>query len=155
MPHIRPAIPADAANIADGNIRMALETENLSLDPPTVLAGVAAGIADSAKGQFFVAEVDGQFAGQLLITYEWSDWRNANIWWIQSVYVYPQFRRQGVFRALYQHAAEQARNARAIGLRLYVEHLNHPAQATYERLGMISTGYLVMEQLFHQGWKKS
>ncbi len=143
---IRPARPADADVIADFNSAMALETESKRLDPATVRAGVAAMIADPAKGLYFVAEIDGQIVGQLGITREWSDWRNGDFWWIQSVYVTAKARRQGVFGALYQHVVQAAlTHGNVIGIRLYVEHDNLTAQATYKKLGMTMTSYHVME----------
>ncbi len=143
---IRPARPSDAEVIADFNSAMALETESKRLDPATVRAGVAAMIADPAKGLYFVAEIDGQIVGQLGITREWSDWRNGDFWWIQSVYVAAKARRQGVFRALYQHVVQAAlTHGNVIGIRLYVEHDNLTAQATYKKLGMTMTSYHVME----------
>jgi ribosomal protein S18 acetylase RimI-like enzyme len=144
---VRRATSADAAAIVEYNRRMALETEGKSLDLATLTAGVAAGLADENKAIYFVAEDDGVVAGQLMITREWSDWRNGWIWWIQSVYVRQESRRGGVFRALYQHVLETAkRDPTVIGLRLYVEHENHAAQQTYARLGMEKTSYWVFER---------
>jgi ribosomal protein S18 acetylase RimI-like enzyme len=143
---IRPATTADAERIADFNARLAAETENKRLDGPTVLAGVRALLECPAHGQYFVAESGGEVAGQLLITYEWSDWRNGQFWWIQSVYVDPRFRRQGVFSQLYRHVATLAGNDdRVCGIRLYVEEHNSRALATYQALGMSTPGYRVME----------
>ena len=144
---VRSATRADAATIADFNIRMAMETEKLTLNPKVIGPGVLAIFDDAARGQYFVAEIAGKVAGCLMITHEWSDWRNGDIWWIQSVYVHPDFRRRGVFSALYQHAATAARAAKAVGLRLYMEEENSTAQATYEKLGMKLTHYRVLEQL--------
>jgi GNAT superfamily N-acetyltransferase len=143
---IRTARASDAQTIADFNIAMALETEHLTLDPPTVLAGVHAALADPAKAIYFVAEIDGIVGGQLMITHEWSDWRNGDIWWIESVYVHPDHRRKGLFRALYNHTKREAKNQNAVGLRLYVERENKNAQQTYTSLGMDLTHYLVMEE---------
>jgi GNAT superfamily N-acetyltransferase len=128
-----------------------LETEQLELDQTTVRCGVAALLADRGKGTYFVAEIDGVVAGQLLITYEWSDWRNAVFWWVQSVYVAPEFRQGGVFRALFAHVQDLARSQPDVcGLRLYVEHQNHKAQDAYKRLGMERTHY----QLFELDWSR-
>ena len=142
---IRPATPADAAVIAAFNAAMALETEHKRLDADTLRAGVERAIAQPAAARYFLGEIGGQVAGQLMITFEWSDWRNADFWWIQSVYVHPDFRARGVFRALYRHVEQLARQAKACGLRLYVERDNANAQEVYRRLGMENAGYFVFE----------
>jgi GNAT superfamily N-acetyltransferase len=142
----REATNSDLDFIASGNAAMALETEHKVLDPATVRAGVQAAIDDPGRGRYFVAEVGGKVAGQLLVTYEWSDWRNGVFWWIQSVYVEPAARRMGVFRALYGHVERLARQTPGVcGLRLYVESDNMRAQQTYLGCGMVRAGYLVME----------
>ena len=144
---IRRGTTADAAVIVEFNERIALETEGKTLGRAVVSAGVAAALADPARGLYFVAERDGRIVGQLMVTTEWSDWRNGWFWWIQSVYVHPEARRKGVFRSLYAHVEEQARlDSTVIGLRLYVEHENTAAQKTYAALGMNSTSYLVLEK---------
>lgn len=148
---IRPARPADAEVIADFNIRMALETEGVALDPAIIGRGVRAALADAAKALYFVAEVDGRVVGQLMITHEWSDWRDGDIWWFQSVYVHPDHRRGGIFRALYQHARAAAKEAGAVGMRLYVDDHNAAAQQVYQRLGMGISNYRVMEEMFGAG----
>jgi len=143
---IRPAGPADADFIARGNVAMALEAEHKRLEPGTVQAGVRAVLDDPARGRYFVAEHDGRLVGQLMITYEWSDWRNGTFWWIQSVYVLPDARRRGVFQALYGHLDRLARaNQTVCGIRLYVERENDRAHAVYRRCGMSDAGYDVME----------
>ena len=142
---IRPGHPSDAQILADFNIRMALETESLHLNPAIILPGVQAVLNDPAKGLYFVAEVAGQVAGQLMITREWSDWRNSDIWWIQSVYVHSDHRRRGVFKALYRHAEAEAKKQGVQVLRLYVEQHNQSAQSTYKSLGMHLSHYLVMQ----------
>lgn len=144
---VRLARPADAPTIADYNVAMARETEHLDLDPSTVLAGVRRVIDEPSLGSYFVADIDGLVVGQLMITHEWSDWRNRDMWWIQSVYVAPEYRRHGVFRRLFEHAKAAARNAGAGVIRLYVERDNDPAQQTYRRLGMGMTNYRVMEKV--------
>ncbi len=101
-----------------------------------------------AKGRYFVAEVDAEVVGCLMITLEWSDWRNGDLWWIQSVYVEADYRGRGVFRALHGHARQAAVEAGARGLRLYVERDNVTAIATYEKLGMKDSGYFLMEEMF-------
>lgn len=139
---------ADASVIAAFNQAMALETEHKSLDPAVVGAGVLAVLDDDRRGFYLVAERAGVVVGCLMVTYEWSDWRNADFWWIQSVYVRPDSRRQGVYATLYREIERQARAAGACGLRLYVENDNQTATATYQRLGMTDAHYRVMEQSF-------
>ena len=141
------ATPADAGAIADCNVRLAAETEDHPLDPATVRAGVAALLADRAKGRYFVARgPGGGVVGQLMVTTEWSDWRNGPFWWVQSVYVHRDHRGRGVFRALLGHAAGAAREAGAVGLRLYVEQDNAAAQETYRRCGFARTPYQIWER---------
>jgi len=143
---VRPARPDDRDVVTDFNIRLAHESENLDLDPATVRTGVERVLSDPTRGRYFVAEAGGAVVGQTLITYEWSDWRDAWFWWIQSVYVQPDHRRHGVFRALHHFIAEQARQAKDVcGLRLYVEEHNKRAMQTYERLGMQAAGYVLYE----------
>jgi GNAT superfamily N-acetyltransferase len=149
---IRLAAPGDAETIARFNQAMAQETEGRQLDFERLRRGVQAVLSDPSKGRYWVAEIDGRLAAQLLITFEWSDWRNGAFWWIQSVYVDPAFRRRGVFRALYEHVARQARQAPDVcGLRLYVEQDNRRAQAAYERLGMHPAPYRIYEVDFVLG----
>ena len=132
--------------IADFNLALALETEKLRLDPNCVAVGVAAILQDPSKGLYYVAQVDGVVAGQLMITYEWSDWRNGNLWWLQSVYVRKEFRQMGVFRALFQHLRELAEMRKDVcGLRLYMHAENTRARESYEKLGMKPTKYQVFE----------
>lgn len=146
---IRAATPADAAAIAAFNSQMAEETENRTLDPALIGPGVAALLADPAKGRYWVAQSNDAVIGQIMVTWEWSDWRNGTFWWIQSVYVHPDWRRRGVFSALYRHVESLAAAAPdSCGLRLYVDHNNVRAQATYAALGMAKTGYLVMQTSF-------
>ena len=128
---------------------MAQETEELALDADVVRPGVAAVLADDTLGFYLVAEVDGQAAGQLMVTYEWSDWRNGVFWWIQSVYVRLEFRRRGVYSALHRHVAQAAREAGGVcGIRLYVEQDNTIAQQVYESLEMHRTRYQMYEVEF-------
>jgi len=143
---IRRAGLPDAPVLADFNLRLAEETEGLRLDPARVEAGVDALLKDPAKGVYYVAEVNGAVAGQLMITYEWSDWRNGNLWWIQSVYVKPEFRAQGVFRRLFAHLTTLAQAQKDVpALRLYVHADNARAHRSYENLGMKRTEYEVFE----------
>jgi GNAT superfamily N-acetyltransferase len=144
---IRQAVPADAAVIVEFNRRLAEESEGKTLDAAVLAAGVAAGLADPRKSVYFLAEEDGRALGQIMFTTEWSDWRNGWFWWIQSVYVRPEARRRGVFRALFEQVRQAAlTEGQVIGLRLYVERDNHAAQETYRRLGMDAAGYLVFER---------
>jgi len=148
---IRKAGIRECQIIARFNQEMARETEGRLLDFDTVWAGVKAVIKDQHKGFYLVAEhpATGEIAGQMLITYEWSDWRNRSFWWIQSVYVKPEFRRQKIFGRLFGHVAELARFRRDVaGLRLYVEKHNQTAKQTYENLGMIQSGYDFFELEF-------
>ena len=144
---IRLATPADAQALIEFNAAMALETERKELLPEVIGAGVRSLLANPAAGFYVVAEQDGVI-GSLMITREWSDWRNGTFWWIQSVYVRPQFRRQGVYTHLYRHVQDLASQDPAVcGFRLYVERENDRAQKTYAALGMKQTGYLVFEEL--------
>jgi GNAT superfamily N-acetyltransferase len=144
---IRPAQLSDTEFIARSNERMALETEHKVLPPATIRAGVARVLADPQLGRYFVAELDGQPVGCLMITYEWSDWRNGMFWWVQSVYVEPAHRGRGVYRSLYQHVKQvAAAEGGCCGFRLYVEKDNLRAQQTYQRLGMSPTDYLMFEE---------
>jgi GNAT superfamily N-acetyltransferase len=146
---IRKATLTDAPIVSEFNLRLAEETEPLRLDPETVRAGVAAILSDPAKGIYFVAEIEGAVVGQLMITYEWSDWRNGNPWWIQSVYVKPECRGQGVFPALFKHLDGLARSDKQVaGLRLYMHTENERARRAYERLGMKHSDYEVFEMDF-------
>jgi len=146
---IRDAEPADAATIAEFNRLLAEESEDVTLDPPTVAAGVAALLGDPGLGRYWLAELDGEVVGQIMTTREWSDWRNGMLWWIQSVYVQPAVRGRGVFSALYRHVEGLARETPGIcGLRLYVDNRNERARRVYEAMGMADGGYRVMEDIF-------
>jgi GNAT superfamily N-acetyltransferase len=143
---IREADLADREVIADFNVRLADETEGLRLEPACIQAGVEAVLKDPAKGIYYVAEVNGSVVGQTMITYEWSDWRNGNLWWIQSVYVRADFRGQGVFRRLFEHVRDLANLQKdVLALRLYVHADNQRAHRSYEKLGMSRTKYEVLE----------
>jgi ribosomal protein S18 acetylase RimI-like enzyme len=145
---IRAASPADLKVIVAANTELAQESEHLALDQATLTAGVGALLEGRAPGQYWVAEIDGRVVGQLLITFEWSDWRNRMVWWIQSVHVESDARRSGVFRALYAHARGAALSAGAAGLRLYVDTTNTRAQAVYAALGMKGEHYRILEDMF-------
>jgi GNAT superfamily N-acetyltransferase len=145
--HIRPAMRSDITSLVTWNTALAWETEAKQLDPAVLERGVAAVFDEPRRGFYLVAETKGVAVGCLLITYEWSDWRCGDFWWIQSVYVTASARRGGVFRALYAEASRRAQTARAVGLRLYVETENQRAQNTYEGLGMERCHYFMYEQL--------
>jgi GNAT superfamily N-acetyltransferase len=143
---VRLALPSDVSVIAEFNAAMAKETEGIELNRDRLQKGVEALFTDPSKGLYYIAESDGKIAGQLMITYEWSDWRNATFWWIQSVYVRQEYRRQGVFHALYRSIETIARtHGDVCGIRLYVEKENDRAQKTYEALGMKHSHYEMME----------
>lgn len=143
---VRAAVLTDVEFLVDGNARMAMETESLELDRARLRAGVEAVFADPGRGFYLIAEADGERAGQMMITYEWSDWRNGVFWWIQSVYTVPELRGRGAFKALYASVEAMARERGGVcGLRLYVEAHNETAQATYRRCGMSETVYRMFE----------
>ncbi len=149
MTSIRNATLEDHTRIAAWNDALARESEDKALDLAVVEPGVMRVLQDPALGRYFIAQVGAKPAGQMMLTYEWSDWRNGMFWWIQSVYVAPEFRGRGIFRALYQHVrglAEQ--DGRVCGLRLYVHDGNTDAIEVYRRLGMVDGHYRVMETEF-------
>ena len=146
---IREGRVEDTAIIAEYNQRMALETENKKLNMDTVMKGVRQGLLQPDKCRFFVAEAQGLVIGQAMITYEWSDWDNRDLWWIQSVYVHSDHRRQGVFTKLYQHIESLARKEDKVrALRLYVKDDNTVGQNVYKNLDMSYSGYHVYEKEF-------
>ena len=146
---IRRAVTSDAQFIVESNIAMASETEGMGLDGDVVGPGVAAVLANDSLGFYQIAEINGSHAGQLMVTFEWSDWRNGLWWWIQSVYVRPEFRRRGVYSALHRHVAKAARATGGVcGLRLYVEQENTVAQQVYQSLEMHHTRYHMYEVEF-------
>lgn len=145
----RRATAADADTLVEFNLRMARETEDRKLDPQVLTTGVKAVLKDSCLGFYLVAEVGGAVVGSLMVTTEWSDWRNGMFWWIQSVYVIPAYRRRGIFRALYETVRDLAKKSKNVcGFRLYVERGNSAAKATYKKLGMTETRYRVLEESF-------
>jgi ribosomal protein S18 acetylase RimI-like enzyme len=148
--HIRPATPNDVDLLIAFNRAMAEESEEKSLDTRTLANGIGALIRHPAEGYYLLAEQPGGGpVGALMVTFEWSDWRNGRFWWIQSVYVQPAWRRRGVYRALHAHVRDLARrDPESCGLRLYVEKENTGAQATYRALGMVETHYRLMEEEF-------
>lgn len=148
---IRMARAGDGEALARFNRAMALETEDRTLPESVVERGVAAVFDDPRRGFYVVAEHDGQIVAALMITFEWSDWRNASFWWIQSVYVSPHFRQRGVYRRLHQFVRDRAREKGGVcGFRLYVERENADAQRVYEALGMSHTEYLMYEESMSQ-----
>jgi GNAT superfamily N-acetyltransferase len=142
----REARLSDADRIVEFQIAMAEETEQIRLDRMVCTAGVAAVLRDEKLGRYYVGEIDGEVAASTLITYEWSDWRNGMVWWIQSVYVLPGARKQGVYAGLYRYVQELAQaDDHVRGIRLYVDRRNAPAQQVYTRLGMNGEHYQVFE----------
>ena len=143
---IREATTSDMETLIEYNRGLALETEAKDLDRETLRAGLTALLENPSRGKYLVAEWEGRVVGQLMFTREWSDWRNGEFWWLQSVYVAADARRRGVFQQLYRAVVEQARaQTGVVGIRLYVELENRIAQATYQHLGMRHAGYEVME----------
>jgi GNAT superfamily N-acetyltransferase len=144
---IRLGSAADLAFLAANHRAMAWETERKRLDPAVARRGTGALLRDPGRGFYLVADVDGRPAGQLLVTHEWSDWRDGDFWWIQSVFVRPAFRGRGVYGALHETVLALARRAPDVcGVRLYTTGTNRRAQRIYERLGMERTPYVVYEQ---------
>ncbi len=149
---IRPATLTDADTIAAYNRAMARETESRDLPADVIARGVRRVLTDPALGVYYLAEQDGRVVGQLLITFEFSDWRDGLFWWIQSVYVDASARRSGVYRALHRHVEHAARQSgRACGLRLYVDKRNTRAQQVYRSLGLVPTEY----DLYETDWSGS
>ena len=149
--HIRVAHAGDLESLVAFNTLLAWETEGRQLEPVLLRAGVDSVLSDAAKGLYVLMEhrPAGQVIGQLLITFEWSDWRNGVFWWLQSVYVHKEWRRQGVCKKLYGHVVQEAeRRGNVAGIRLYVEQGNAIAQTVYGRLGLSPPPYRVFEKDF-------
>lgn len=145
---VRKAAADDWEVIARFNTAMARETEQKELPLPVISAGVQAVFKNPGYGFYGVAEIEKNIVGCLMVTLEWSDWRNGVFWWIQSVYVKPEFRNKGVYRSLYEFVKKTAKeNPEVCGFRLYVEKENHRAQKTYQALGMGETDYRLYEEL--------
>ena len=145
---IRQAAIGDAKQIADFNTNMAMETEDMELIPEVILSGVRKLINNDSFGYYLVAEANHEIVGSLMVTTEWSDWRNGQFWWIQSVYVIPSWRRKGLYRKLYETVKQLAdKNDNVCGFRLYVEKENTIAQSTYDNVGMHETHYKMYEEL--------
>lgn len=146
---IREAGKTDSEAIIQFNINMAWETEERKLAREKITSGVNSLLQKPEYGFYLVAESENEIVGTLMITYEWSDWRNGIFWWIQSVYVKPEFRRQGVYRKMYKTIRKLADEHPGVcGCRLYVEKENEAAQQTYQNLGMTETHYKMFEQEF-------
>ena len=147
--NIRAATTEDLDILVAFQQAMATETEDKGLDAARLALGIEYLLAHPEEGFYLVAAIDGQAAGSLMVTFEWSDWRNGRFWWIQSVYVEQSFRRQGVYSALHDSIRTRARaDQQGCGIRLYVEQENHGAQRTYETLGMSETHYRLYEEEF-------
>jgi GNAT superfamily N-acetyltransferase len=145
---VRNATSEDIQSIVDFQLKMAAETEGIALHEPTVLKGVTAVINDISKGQYYVTEINKRIVASLLTTYEWSDWRNGTILWIQSVYVLKEYRRKGVYRNMYSHIKQLVlENEKLNGIRLYADKSNLPAHKTYQMLGMSPDHYITFEWL--------
>ena len=143
---VRKAKPGDESSIVDFQIRMSRETEQIDLDRDIVNKGVNAVFNNPEKGIYFVAESGNKIIASLMITFEWSDWRNGNVYWIHSVYVLPEFRKKGVFKTMYLHLKNNVQKDENIrGLRLYVDKTNTNARKVYETLGMDGDHYLLFE----------
>lgn len=146
MSAIREALPSEYKIITSFQEEMALETENLKLDTHTVQNGVIAVLSDTSKGTYYVAEREGKIVGCLLITYEWSDWRNGWVLWIQSVYILPEYRNKGIFSSLYLHIKRLVQDGSDLmGIRLYVDKSNEKAIQVYRRIGMDGEHYQLFE----------
>ena len=145
--NIRIARKDEVASLVEFNQSMALETEGKQLDSQTLRRGVEAVFDDAKKGFYVVAESENEILGGLMVTYEWSDWRNNWFWWIQSVYIVPEHRGRGVYRLLYDFVKEKAASEKNVcGFRLYVEKENERARKVYEKLGMEASHYLMYEE---------
>ena len=145
---VRKATTADIESLVDFQLLMARETEEIVLNKTTVTKGVLAVLNDETKGNYYVTEIDDKVVGSLLTTFEWSDWRNGTVLWIQSVYVLPECRRKGIYRSMYSFLKEKVLNDENLkGIRLYADKSNYPAQKTYKSLGMSPDHYVTFEWL--------
>lgn len=145
---VRKANIKDHAAIVEFQLAMAKETENIELDRSLVEPGVKAVIENPTKGNYYIAEIEGEVISSLLTTFEWSDWRNGTVLWIQSVYVKPEYRRKGVYRKMYAHIKSKVQESEKLkGIRLYADKTNIAAQKTYENLGMNQDHYVTFEWL--------
>jgi GNAT superfamily N-acetyltransferase len=143
---VRPADTSDLETIVEFNVRLARETEDRQLNRSTLTDGVRQMLLKPERGRYFVAVHEGVIVGQVMHTHEWSDWRNGDIWWLQSVYVHREFRRRGIFRQMLDYVTQIARDSEdVVAIRLYMERDNTGAQATYTDLGFQDPGYKVFE----------
>jgi len=147
--HIREAGPSDADCVARFSLACARDSEDLILDEAVLRAGVEAALSDPARGCYFLAERDGKPLGQVMVTREWSDWRNAWIWWLQSVYVNDNARGQGVFATIYAHIEDAARHQGVRMIRLYVDQANTGAEKAYLKAGFERDHYRQMVKALH------
>lgn len=138
--------PCDIDKIVQFQIDMAMESEGCLLNREKVTNGVTAAMNDESKGIYWVVQIEGNTIGSLMLTREWSDWSNEWYWWIQSVYVMPEFRKRGVYKAMYSTLKEMANENHVSQIRLYVDKTNHSAQKVYQRLGMHESHYLMFEE---------
>ncbi len=150
---VRPAHTGDLDLLVSFSLAMAQETEGRQLDEARLLRGTQALFDEPTRGFYLVAEIKGQsestIVGQLMVTFEWSDWRNATFWWIQSVYVRPDWRRRSIYRAMHEHVLREAKQRKDVcGVRLYVEKENRGAQQAYHRVGLSPSTYQVFEEDF-------
>jgi len=136
----------DIDSIVQFQADMAMESEGSVLNKEKVTKGVTATMLDDSKGIYWVVKYEGRTIGSLMITREWSDWNNEWYWWIQSVYVVPEFRKQGVYKAMYQKVKDAAKENNVSQIRLYVDKTNHSAQKVYQNLGMHESHYLMYEE---------
>jgi len=148
---VRRAKPDDIETIVRFNTELAYDTENIVLSRQTLLDGVTAMFEDPLKGFYVIAECDGVVVGQTMITYEWSDWRNAIFWWVQSVYVLPDYRKIGVLRSIFEQIKSLAMESNVCGLRLYVYKDNNVAKKAYQSLGMKESHYDFYEMMLGSG----
>jgi RimJ/RimL family protein N-acetyltransferase len=143
---VREATSKDVPSLLDFQLKMALETENVTLDISTLTLGVQRLFKDPSKGRYYVGEEDSEIMGCLMTTYEWSDWRNGTVLWIQSVYVPKEFRSKGVYKKMYSHILQLVETDPDLkGIRLYVDKSNEAAQRAYEKIGMNGDHYTVYE----------
>lgn len=146
MVQIRLATEEDSKEIIDFQLKMALESEGVKLNHDTLTDGVVAVFRDSQKGKYFVAEDSQKIVGSMLITYEWSDWRNQWVYWLQSVYIIPAYRGKGIFRLMYQQIKNQVEREKGVaGIRLYVDVSNKHAIGVYNSVEMDGDHYKVFE----------